>query len=348
MKKVHYRNPISNESIAERLLLPTILIVSLLSLVWFWNESSVKLVGSDSIGNTVLILGIILSLILFVPSYLFGLKAHSEKLSKKQLVFNIVTLSVATSIMTILVTAIGVALVSLAFKELTLDRYISSVIVGVYAGLVVYLLVPASININTNSIVRIFSVVMVCGMLLSMITSTDPLWWQINFSSLGSLTGPSAKVFNFTLLLSGMVLITMSFHLLDDIRKLMVSDSNISKSTRINILKGLFIFIGICMAGVGIFTYAKDPLMHNLSAYSMVMGFGIIIIGLKKILPFIDATFLVNSYFTLLVIAICYFLFARVGYLNLTAFELLAFGITFSWLVLFVRKITSLQKINNS
>jgi type IV secretory pathway VirB3-like protein len=134
----------------------------------------------------------------------------------------------------------------------------------------------------------------------------------------------------------------MSFHLLDDIRKLLDSSAK-SKDARINTLKVLFVFIGICMAGVGIFTYAQDPLMHNLSAYSMVLGFAIIIIGLKKILPFIDPTFLANSYFTLLIIAICYYLFAKVHYLNLTAFELIAFGITFAWLVLFVRKITSLR-----
>ena len=343
MRKIFDRSTKSNESIAESLLVPTILVVSLLSLLLFRDESAVKLVGPDSIGFTVLILGIVLSFVLFIPFYIYGLHAKSENLSRKQLGFNIITLSVATAIMTVLVTAIGVALASMAFKELTLDRYTSSVIVGVYAGLVVYLLVPASINLNTQSIVKIFSVVMVCGMLLSMITSSDPLWWQINFSSLGSMTGPSAKVFNFTLLLSGMVLITMSFHLLDDIRKLMKSGSDKSKATRINMLKGLFVFIGICMAGVGIFTYAQDPLMHNLSAYSMVLGFAIIIIGLKKILPFIDATFLANSYFTLVVIGVCYFLFARVHYLNLTAFELLAFSITFSWLVLFVRKISSLQ-----
>ncbi|MDQ5943908.1 MAG: hypothetical protein QG675_676 [Patescibacteria group bacterium] len=343
MKKIFDRSKKSNENIAESLLVPTILLISLISLIYFRNETAVRLVGPDSIGFITLILGVILSFVLFVPFYIYGLKAKSEKLSRKQLGFNIVTLSVATAIMTILVTAIGVELASQAFKELTLDKYTSSVIVGIYAGLVVYLLVPASINLNTQSIVRIFSVVMVCGMLLSMITSSNPLWWQINFSSLGSIAGPSAKVFNFTLLLSGMVLITMSFHLLDDIRKLMISGSNKSKNARINILKGLFVFIGICMAGVGVFTYAENPLMHNLSAYSMVLGFAIIIIGLKKILPFIDATFLANSYFTLAVIGVCYFLFTRVHYLNLTAFELLAFGITFAWLVLFVRKISSLH-----
>lgn len=343
MKKLFDRSIKSNENIAEGLLVPTILLVSLFSLLLFRNESAVRLVGTGSIGFVVLIVGIVLSFVLFIPSYIYGLNLKKETLSKKQLVFNIVTLSIATAVMTLLITAVGVALISQAFKELTLDKYISSVIVGVYAGLVVYLLVPASINLNTQSIVRIFSIVMICGMLMSMITSSDPLWWEINFSSLGSLSGPSAKVFNFTLLLSGMVLITMSFHLLDDIKKLL-SSSVKSKNARINVLKVLFVFIGICMAGVGIFTYAQDPLMHNLSAYSMVLGFAIMIIGLKKILPFIDPTFLANSYFTLVIIGVCYYLFTRVHYLNLTAFELIAFGITFAWLVLFVRKIASLEK----
>lgn len=345
MRKLFDRSIKSNEKIAESLLLPTVLVVSLISFVIFRNETAVRLVGPGSIGFVTLAVGIVLSFVFFIPFYIYGLNIKKETLSKKQLVFNVVTLSIATAVMTLLVTAVGVTLISQAFKELTLDKYISSIIVGVYAGLVVYLLIPSSINLNTQSIVRIFSVVMICGMLMSMITSSDPLWWEINFSSLGSLSGPSAKVFNFTLLLSGMVLITMSFHLLDDIKKLL-SSSVKSKNARINVLKVLFVFIGICMAGVGIFTYAQDPLMHNLSAYSMVLGFAVMIIGLKKILPFIDPTFLANSYFTLVIIGVCYYLFTRVHYLNLTAFELIAFGITFAWLVLFVRKITSLEKPN--
>ncbi len=333
----------SNENIAQTLLFPTALVTSLLSMILFWNQSAVKLVGTNSIGFVVLVVGIILSIIIFPTAYIYGLKTKKESITSKQLFFNIITLTVATAIMVALVTAVGVLLISQAFVDLTLDRYISSVIVGVYSGIVVYSLVPAIISLSTQSIVRIFSVVMVCGMLLSMITATNPLWWEVNFSSLGSTDSKSAVAFNFTLILSGLILITMSSHLIDDIHKLLGNMSERSENVRVNTLKILFIFIGICMACVGIFTYAEHPALHNLSAYSMVLGFAIIIIGLKKILPFIDATFLANSYFTLVIIAICYFLFARVHYLNLTAFELLAFGITFSWLVLFVRKIISLQ-----
>lgn len=333
----------SNENIAQSLLFPTALITSLLSMIFFWSQSAIKIVGPYSIGFVVLIVGVVLSIIIFPSSYIYGLRVKNESITSKQLIFNIVTLTIATAVMVALVTAVGILLISQAFVDLTLDRYVSAVIVGAYSGIVVYSLVPAIINLSTQSIVRIFSVVMVCGMLLSMITATNPLWWEVNFSSLGSTDSKSAVAFNFTLILSGLILITMSSHLIDDIHKLLSNMSKRSENARVNILKVLFVLIGICMAGVGIFTYAEHPGLHNLSAYSMVLGFAIIIIGLKKILPFIDATFLANSYATLSIIAVCYFLFARVHYLNLTAFELLAFGITFAWLVLFVRKIISLQ-----
>jgi hypothetical membrane protein len=116
-----------------------------------------------------------------------------------------------------------------------------------------------------------------------MITSTNPYWWEVNFSSLGSTDSPSAVAFNFTLILSGLLLITLSSHLLDDITKLLKGLSTKAQNARVGLLKILFIFIGICMAGVGIFTYAEHPTLHNLSAYSMVLGFAIMIIGLKKL-----------------------------------------------------------------
>lgn len=343
MKQLFDRSRQSNENIAEALLWPTVLVTGLIALVIFWNETAVKLVGGGSIGMIVLIFGAVLTLLVFTPAYLYGLKAHKEQLSNKQLVFNIISLTIASVVMTILLTTLGVGLISQSFKGLTLDRYISAVIVGVYCGLLVYVLVPAIIRLNTQGIAQIFSIVMICGMLLSMITASNPYWWQVNFSSLGSTDSPSAVAFNFTLILSGLILITLSSHLLDDITKLLKGMSTKAQNVRVGLLKKLFIFIGVCMAGVGIFTYAEHPALHNLSAYSMVIGFAIIIIGLKKILPFIDATFLANSYFTLVIIGVCYFLFAKVGYLNLTAFELLAFGITFAWLVVFIRKINSLQ-----
>lgn len=341
MKKIFDRSIKSNEKIAESLLLPTIALTGLLWLIVFWNETAVSIIGEGSIGMAVLITGVVLTLLIFPPAYVYGLKKHREKISNKQLVFNIITLTVAVAIMVAMVTVLGAALMNNAFKGLELDKYTSAAIVGLYSGILVYALVPAAIEMNTPKIVRVFSVVMVCGVMLSMLTAGNPQWWQENFSSLGSQTGISAIAFNFTLILSGFILITLCSHLLDDVKHI---KSPKGKEPNIRLLKILFVFIGLCMAGVGFFPYADTPLMHNLSAYSMVLGFGVMIIGLKKILPFIDAAFLTNSLFILGFIAVCYILFTRVGYLNLTAFEMIAFGVTFAWLLMFTRKISSLTK----
>lgn len=344
MKKIFDRSIISNEKIAESLLLPTIAISGLFWLLIFWNETAVKIIGEGSIGMAVLISGVVLTLLLFPPAYVYGLKMHREKISNKQLVFNIVTLTIAVAIMVAMVTVLGVALMNNAFKGLELDKYTSAAIVGLYSGVLVYSLVPSAIEMNTTRVVRVFSVVMVCGVMLSMLTAGNPLWWQENFSSLGSETGISAIAFNFTLILSGFILIVLSSHLLDDLKRI---KSPAGQHPNIRLLKILFIFIGLCMAGVGFFPYAEAPLMHNFSAYAMVLGFGVMIVGLKKILPFIDAAFLTNSFFILGFIAVCYLLFTRVEYLNLTAFEMIAFGTTFAWLLMFTRKISSLTRVQN-
>ena len=344
MRKIFDRSVKNNEKLAESLLLPTILLAGLLSLVIFWNETAIKLVGPGSIGLAVLLAGGVISFILFPVAYNYGIKKHREKIANRQLFFNTLTLTVAVTVMVLMVTAILVGLISNAFIGLELDKYTSSALVGVYAGVLVYTLVPMGIEMNTQRIVRIFSVVMVCGVLLSMLTAGNPAWWQENFSSLGSQSGVSAIAFNFTLILSGLILIALSSHLLNDLEKQKFTNST---KPKIRLLKGLFIFIGICMAGVGLFPYSDAPLMHNVSAYSMVFGFGVMIVGLKKILPFIDAAFLTNSFFALVTIGVSYLLFTRVGYFNLTAFEMIAFGVTFAWLLMFTRKINSISEAKN-
>lgn len=335
-----YKTP---ERIGEFLLIPTIVLVALVSLFVFRNEAHVPIVGVNSIGLMGLIIGVVLTVLLFPVCYILGVKKRQERLKPRNLIFNSVVLTVATAVMIMIITALLIAVFDLAFKDLLLDRYTSSVIIGAYAGVLVYLLVPIAVNLNTYYIVQMFSVVMICGVALSMITSTNPLWWQENFSSLGSNPSPSALAFNFTLILSGLILVCLSGYILNDIKSFMKATKE-SVNVRIRLLHGLFIFIGLCMAGVGFFPYYLHPLAHNFSAYSMVIGFAIMIFGLKKILPFLDPAFIVNSFFAVGIIGVCYVLYDYIHYMNLTAFEMTAFSVTFVWLLMFVYKIEDLKR----
>jgi hypothetical protein len=71
----------------------------------------------------------------------------------------------------------------------------------------------------------------------------------------------------------------------------------------------------------------------------MAFGFAALVVGLRWFLPSIDKAFLRLSYFILGAMVVAEILFNFVHYLNLTAFELLAFSLTFVWLVLFLRTI---------
>ena len=74
--------------------------------VIFRDETAVKLIGQGSIGFVTLVIGIVLSFVFFIPFYIYGLNIKKETLSKKQLVFNVVTLSIATAVMPRLVTCL--------------------------------------------------------------------------------------------------------------------------------------------------------------------------------------------------------------------------------------------------
>ncbi len=112
----------------------------------------------------------------------------------------------------------------------------------------------------------------------------------------------------------------------------------------------MFVFIAICLAGVGIFPYYVDTysaVLHNLSAYSMMLGFAILIIGIKKLIPAMNQSFFAFSYIMLGAIGLCFVLYFGLHYFNLTAFELNAFCIAFTWLIVFLRNITAMQKVNS-
>jgi hypothetical protein len=77
--------------------------------------------------------------------------------------------------------------------------------------------------------------------------------------------------------------------------------------------------------------------VHNTVATSMVLLFVALIIGLKRLLPELPRTFFLLSYAFLAGILVSGVMYFPVGYYNLTAFELIASGLIFGWIVIFVR-----------
>lgn len=89
------------------------------------------------------------------------------------------------------------------------------------------------------------------------------------------------------------------------------------------------------MAGVGAFPYNTFPITHLVSAGGMAVVF----IALICLLPSFSRAFLAMSFAFLGAMLVSLILFKWADYLSLTAFELVAAVIIFSWLVVFIRQI---------
>ena len=344
LKKI--KNSIENaQNPGEALLIPSILLFSVASFIVFRSKPAVSLSGDISIGLMMLIAAAAICLITFTPFYILGLRRRKISIPLGALIYNSVVLTIALGITVAMVSFLVISIFNNSFKSIQLDAFVSSIIVGVYSGVLIYLVVPVAIGMDTTIVARLFTIVMISGIILSMLTNSNPKWWEVNFSYLGWGNGISSISFNLTLILAGLLLIALSTQFTNDLRRSKhIFDK---KDVNLNILSLMFIVLGIDMSSLGLFPYDRAPRLHDILGYSMIIIFGIIVISLRFIFPKIDKTFLTNSYVILGLIAFCYFLFSIVGYLSLTAFELIGFITTFGWLLMFIRKISLMSKVSN-
>ncbi len=327
---------------AEVLLVPNILLFSLVSFIVFRSKQLITLQGDISIGLMVLISAGVITILSFTPFYLYGLRKRSIKLPLGSLIYNCIVLTIALAITVAMVSFIIISVFNNSFKNVQLDIFISSAMVGIYSGVLLYLIVPVAIGMDTIIVARLFTIVMISGIILSMLTNNNPNWWQVNFSYLGWGNGISSLSFNLTIIMAGLLVIALSTQFTNDLKRSKhIFDK---KDVNFNILSVLFIILGVDMSALGLFPYDRAPRLHDILGYSMIIIFGVIVLSLKYIFPKIDKAFLTNSYLILFFIALCYILFSVVGYLSLTGFELIGFLSTFGWLLMFVRKISQMSK----
>lgn len=107
-------------------------------------------------------------------------------------------------------------------------------------------------------------------------------------------------------------------------------------------VRGLLITVGIFLSLVGVFPVSEFLLIHNTVATGMAVAFGVLVIGLPVWVPGTPRAFVILGWVFLGVVTYPAILFS-VGYYTLTAVELIAGMLIFTWIVLFVRSSSALQ-----
>ncbi|CAN3700787.1 hypothetical protein MMX123_00776 [Microbacterium sp. MM2322] len=182
-------------------------------------------------------------------------------------------------------------------------------------------------------------IVLVGGLLLSIATTSDPLWWQLHFSQLGTFHDLSAAFFNNTLKVSGMIVVYFAFRVRRDVRRLGRGPVRRGAATIAFLCLNV---IGVNLALVGCIPLNTDKDLHDRVAGSMVLGFLALLLTSPVLFHRLGKRMAIGTGVALvwLIISIALFVSATI---NLALFETIACAAMFAWAGMFTHIVASAQ-----
>jgi hypothetical protein len=304
-------------------------------LVLLLRTSPVPIQGGDSVSAGSQLMVLLTGLVTVPIVYLRSPRAKKQRVLQRVLSTVILTLTIAFTAAMLVSALFAIFAVALPAVELDIP---SAVGIGVVlAALAAYFIVGVVANLATTQVATLLSVFLIGGVLGAMLSATASDWFLHNFSTLGISTPESASSFNSTLVLAGLLVVTLADFVAKDLHDWMGDEFS---RRRIAFVRWWLVGSGVAMMGVGLIPLNVNHLAHSILARVMMGLFAVLIIVLPFLVPRLPVTFKIASYAALALIGGVAALMA-IGYFNLTVVEFLATVILFVWLTLFVRTVAA-------
>ncbi|MEO5284098.1 ABC transporter permease [Limosilactobacillus allomucosae] len=322
-------------------LIPAVLAaVIFFCLSWANHHWVISLTGNWSIGFAALYLGTFSGVVAFATAFIRQ-KRHRSGPAMELHWRNLPTLLIAFG--TILAISIMIVfwLAEKMFAGASFDIYTSTLFVFLFVAAITYGMLNLAMTISEAVITNSMMIMIIGGMLFSMLTNSNRDWWHYNFSYLGTQQNATYWRFNITLIFSALLMATLVDYLFFNLQKKYPDRG-------VRVLRILLYAEAACLGGIGCFP--NDPQYHVLhDRISMWLVYiMILIIGLLRwLMPGLSRQFLKISYTIGGIMALDWLVFKVTNYLSLTAFELLEFGLSFSWLLLFFQNLEYLARIGD-
>jgi hypothetical protein len=303
-----------------------------------FRSTGTPLSGEVSVATVTSILVAVLGGAAFASAYV-RMARHTARWRSRQLVWRVrdaVALTIAAASIAALAALAAYTVFQRMFQGLLLGRIAATLMASATVAAGCYLLTAIAQGMSSSGVAVLLVSFLGAGVLASTLSADNPGWWQSNFSALGISTSASASAFNFTVVVAGIVLITLADYLADDLGRW----SAIARGTVLAVRVTLTV-IGVCLIGLGVIPVNLSRLVHDLFAVTAIVGFGLLILTSPVLLRGLPSTFIVTTWSfggLMLVIVLLW----RVGRAyNFTAVELLSVLIIFAWLALFSRTVAS-------
>ena len=330
----------SLESVALVLGAIAFVVVGLVSWVVFWGRN-LPISGAGSLTEFVAVTCACIGLAGFVfgrlvlrvpsPGVRSGLGPGLAVAGERLHWFDLVALALAHAVIVLLGWAGLGALLEQSFIGAVVYSFPGALLSGVAAAVTMYAVFLSAARLTPMLLSLVLAVFLVVGALASMLSSSDPLWWQKNLSALGITNDVSALAFNLTLIIAGAIVTTIARYGTATLPTATPADVRRRRRVRL-----AFVLIGVFLACVGIFPVNEFFWLHNSVATGMAVVFAVLVFALPSWAPSMPRVFVLLGYVFVGVIAVLAVFFAT-GYYNLTAVELVAAVLIFAWIILFLR-----------
>lgn len=231
----------------------------------------------------------------------------------------------------VLLTASMLEIFGLAFVGLELNAITTAALVAALAGVSSYVLSLIASQLTSSTLATLLTLFLVAGVFTSMLTADDPEWWQRNFSALGMGTTTSSYAFNLTILIAGLAMLALSDYLTIDLLTRQRSGAG-----GVRVIRFALALVGVALVGVGSVPVNVSVPVHNTFSTLALVGFTALIVLAPIVLRGLPVAFVLTTvlFGVLIVAGVALFV---VGEVNLTALELIAVLVIFTWLILFTR-----------
>jgi hypothetical membrane protein len=311
---------------------------ALVEAIVHWDEA-LEIAGRGSLGAFVAIGGALAAFAAFVLGRMLLGRTASRGLPLDRLVapgarlhwFDVVALGFAHAVIALLGWTGAADLMERSFQGAVVYPLPASMLTGVALALTAYVSFLSAVRMTPMLLSLVLAVFLVVGALAAMLSSSDPLWWEKNLSALGITNDISSLAFNLTLIIAGLIVTIVARYATASL------PARTPKEVRgRRIVRSGLVLIGIFLACVGIFPVDQFFALHNTVATGMAVCYAVLVIGLPWFLPSMPRVFVILGYLYVVVIVVVAVFFA-VGYYNLTAVELVAGLLIFSWIIVFLR-----------
>ncbi len=319
----------SRESAALLVSAATLVIASVVALLAFWGRT-MPISGPGSIGQFAAVGSAITAIMVFVGARSLA-RVQPGAPHARMRWFDIAALAIAHGIIALLGWIAIADLVERSFVGAEVFAFAGAVLAGAAMACTAYLVALSAANMSPGTLSVVLMLFLVVGSFASMLSASDEQWWKLHLSSLGVTDDVSALTFNITLIIAGVIVTTVAHF---GTASIPAHSPRAARGRRIVRLE--LTVMGVLLAGVGLFPVDRFLALHNLCATGMVVVFVAMVIGLRRTVPGTAQVFLTLGYVFVACIVVLAVFFAT-GYYNLTAVELVAFLIIFTWLLLFLR-----------